>query len=55
MLEVKAGGEHEEDKICFGNEFALSSVSSREKLKLSIDTVKFVLSNDYLRSCVEDG
>lgn len=55
MLEVKAGGEHEEDKICFGNEFALSSVSGREKLKVSIDTVKFVLSNDYLRSCVEDG
>lgn len=55
MLKVNAGEEHEEDRLCFGNEFALSSVSSGEKVKRSIDTIKFVLSNDYLRSCVEDG
>ena len=41
--------------LCFANEFALYFVSSGEKLKLGIDTTKFVLSNDHLRSFVENG
>ena len=45
MLEG-SGREQGEDQKCLAKEFALYSVSSGEKLKLSIDPIKFVLSND---------